>query len=153
MTFDAHVNHLSRKVLSTIVYINRITGDFNINSRHCYPVTRSKHNLFRYKDLGDSEYETPTINTKATKLLRKLHKAVEQKRGRATLFIKELGWLKIQEKYKYEQGLMMHNIIQENVPNYLFSMISVRHVRTTPDSRTTCVSPTGTKILRQDPSS
>ncbi len=38
----------------------------------------------------------------------------------ATLFLRELGWLKIHQKYKYVLGIISYNIIHGNIPNHLF---------------------------------
>ncbi len=44
----------------------------------------------------------------------------------ATPYLKELKWLKVKEKYKYELALSMFNFINKNVPSWLFSLPLIR---------------------------
>ncbi len=54
----------------------------------------------------------------------------------ATPFIiKELGWLLINTKYKYEMCLMMYSTIKENIPSYLLTLPTVRDIRPGPTRR------------------
>lgn len=42
-----------------------------------------------------------------------------------TPFLKELGWLKINQKYKFEIATTIQNLIYKNLPNWLFPLPSV----------------------------
>ncbi len=49
-----------------------------------------------------------------------------------TPFIKELGWLKIKQKYKYDLGILAFNIVTGRIPPHLFTQPLVCEVRATP---------------------
>ncbi len=38
-------------------------------------------------------------------------------RDHATPYLKELGWLKLRQKYKFDIGVFIYNIIKGNVPS------------------------------------
>ena len=130
MTFDAHINHISRKVFSTIVYINRMKNNFNCNSR----IIVVQSLVLSIINFGIRIWGT--ANTTRLQQIQKLQNFAAKvalgggaKHDRATPFIKELGWLKVREKYKHELGIMMHNVMRGNVPSYLFPLPRVRDVR------------------------
>ena len=52
------------------------------------------------------------------------------KHDHATPFIKELGWLKVYQKYRYEVGVLVYNVLRGNVPNHFLSLPIVRDVST-----------------------
>ena len=54
------------------------------------------------------------------------------KRDHATPFLKHLGWLNIENKHKYELGLMIYNTLKGNIPNHLMSLPTVRDIRPLP---------------------
>ena len=52
------------------------------------------------------------------------------KHDHTTPFIKELGWLKVYQKYRYEVGVLVYNVLRGNVPNHFLSLPIVRDVST-----------------------
>lgn len=45
-----------------------------------------------------------------------------------TPFIKQLKWLKVKERFKYEQGIIVHKIIHDRFPNWTFSLPKVSEI-------------------------
>ena len=129
MTFEVHINNLSRRVFSTILYINRIKGNLNRSARII--VTQSLVlSLINYAILIWG-----TANSTRLKQIQKMQNFAAKvalggaaKHAHATPFIKELGWLKVVQKYLYELGKMVYNVTKGNVPNHLLSLPSVRDV-------------------------
>ncbi len=54
------------------------------------------------------------------------------KRDHATPFLKKLGRLRIENKYKYKICIMVYNILNENIPNYILSLKNDRDIRSLP---------------------
>ncbi len=54
------------------------------------------------------------------------------KRDHATPNLKKLGWLRIENTYKYEICIMVYNILNESIPNYILSLPNVRDIRPLP---------------------
>ncbi len=53
-----------------------------------------------------------------------------KKHDHVTPYFKELKWLKIKEKYKYEVILRIYHIINKKVPSWLFSLPTTRETHT-----------------------
>ncbi len=51
------------------------------------------------------------------------------RRDHATPYIKELEWLKLRQKYKYDLGVFNYNTIKGNVPSHVLSLLTVPDVR------------------------
>ncbi|KAK3881582.1 hypothetical protein Pcinc_013964 [Petrolisthes cinctipes] len=51
------------------------------------------------------------------------------KRDHVTPFLKELGWLKINQKYKLEVAKITYNLINKNLPDWLFPLPTVRDMQ------------------------
>ncbi len=129
MTFDVHITNLSKKVFSTILYINRIKENLNRSAR----ITVIQSLLFSIMNYAILIWGT--ASTTRLKQIQKLQNFAAKaaiggarKQDHATPFIKELGWLKIYQKYLYELGIMMYNVTKGNAPNHLLSLRSVRDV-------------------------
>ncbi len=54
------------------------------------------------------------------------------KRDHITPFLKKLGWLRIENNYKYELCVMEYNILNERIPNYILSLPNVKDIRPRP---------------------
>ncbi len=51
------------------------------------------------------------------------------RRDHATPHLKELGWLKLRQKYRYDLRGFIYNTIKGNVPSHMFPLPSVQDVR------------------------
>ncbi len=51
------------------------------------------------------------------------------RRDHATPYIKELGWLKMRQKHKYDLLVFIYNTIKGNVPSHVLSLPTVRDMR------------------------
>ncbi len=133
MTFDTHVNKIHKKIFSTILYINRIKNNLNRSAR----VTVMQTLVLSIINYGLKIWGTTNITQ--THKIQKLQNFAAKvalgggaKRDHATPFLKELGWLRVHQKYKYELGIITYNIMNSNVPSHLFSMPRVSDVCTVP---------------------
>ena len=133
MTFNTHVSKISKKVFSTVLYINRSKDCFNRRAR----ITLIQTLVLSIINYGIKIWGTTNMNQ--TQHIQKLQNFATKvalgngtKFDHATPFLKELGWLKVHQKYKYELGVITYNIINNNLPNHLFHFPRVSDVCTVP---------------------
>ncbi len=132
MAFDTHVSYISRKVFGTIVYINRIKDNFNCKTR----ITFIQSLVLRIMNYDIKIWGT--ANTTHMNQIQKLQNfaakvalggGARRWRDHATPYIRELGWLKMRQKYKYDLLVFIYNTIKGNVPSHVLSLPTVRDVR------------------------
>ncbi len=133
MTFNTHVNKISKKILSTILYINRSKDCFNRRTR----ITLMQTLVLSIINYGLKIWGT--TNATLTQHIQKLQNFAAKvalgngtKFDHATPFLRELGWLKVRQKYEYELGITTYNIIHGDIPDHLFSLPRVSEVCTVP---------------------
>ena len=129
MTFNTHVNKISKKIFSTILYINRSKDCFNRRAR----ITLMHTLVLSIINYGIKIWGTTNITL--TQQIQKLQNFAAKvalgngaKFDHATPFLRELGWLKVHQKYKYELGIITYNIIHGNIPNHLFYLPRVSDI-------------------------
>lgn len=99
MTFESHVNKISRKIFSTIIYINRIKDNLSKSER----VVVIQSLVLSIINYGIKEWGT-TNNTlmhqiqKLQNFAAKVAVGGAARHEHATPFLRELGWLKIKTK-------------------------------------------------------
>ena len=130
MTFDSHVNKISGKIFSTIIYINRIKDSFSKCSRKT---------VIQSLVLSIINYGIKVWGTTSKTLLNQIQKLQNfaakvalggaAKHEHATPFLRELGWLKINQRYMYELGVMMYNVTRSS-PNAIVKMPLVSEIST-----------------------
>ncbi len=117
MTFDTHVTYISRKVFGTIAYINRIKDNFNRKAG----ITLIQSLVLSIMNYGLKIWGT--ANTTHMNRVQKLQNLAAKvalgggaRRDHATPYLKELGWLKLRQKYKYDLGFLFIIQLKETVP-------------------------------------
>ena len=133
LNFDKHMNEIRRKTIGTLLYINRIKHHLNKNARLISIHSLVLSNINYGIKIWGATYTTYLNHVqKLQNFAAKVALGGGAKRDHATPFLRQLGWLKIDNKYKYELGLMIYNIIKGNTPNYLMSLPTVRDIRPLP---------------------
>ncbi len=121
--FDTHINELSSKIYGTIMcsYVNRLRDNFNKNTR-IYVIQSLVLSIVNY---GTNIWGS----TNATQLQRmqrlqnfaaKIALGGAAKHEHVTPYLKELGWLKINQKYYFELEVTIYRITDKRLPNWLF---------------------------------
>ncbi len=133
MTFEKHVDNITRKSFGTLRYLNRIKDNLSPYAR-----TIAINSLV----LSSTNYGIKIWgSTNATRLQQvqnvqnfaaKVALGGGTKRDHATPFLKKLGWLRIENKYKYELCVMVYNILNETIPNNVLSLPNTKDVRPLP---------------------
>lgn len=124
ITFNTHVNKMSKKIFSTILHINRSKDCFNRRAI----ITLVQTLVLSIINYGIRIWGTTNITlTQQTQKLQNFAAKVTLSNGakfdHATPFLRELGWLK---------GIITYNIIHGNIPNHLFCLPRVSDVCTAP---------------------
>ncbi len=104
MMFEKHIDKTSTKILKTVIYINRIKEYFNRNaiSIHMHSLVLSNIN-YGLKVWGTANKTNIKKIQKLQNLAAKVALGGGARRGPASPFIRELVWLKVYQKYKYDR--------------------------------------------------
>ncbi len=130
MTFDSHVNKISGKIFSTIIYINRIKDNFSKSARKTV-MQSLVLSIINYgiKVWGTTNKTHMYTIQKLQNFAAKVALGGAAKHEHATPFLRELGWLRIKEKYMLELGIMMYNVTRSS-PNAIYHMPLVSELST-----------------------
>ncbi len=130
LLFDTHITEISKKVYGTIMQINRLTDCFNKNTRITV-ITSLVMSIINY---GISIWGT--TNSQQTERVQKLQNFAAKvalggatRRDHVTPFLKELRWLKIRGKYKFEISTIIYNVIIKSLSNCLLPLPTVNNMR------------------------
>ena len=126
LLFDTHITEISKKVFGTIMYVNRLRDYFNKNTR----VTVIESLVMSIINYCISIWGT--TNSTQIERVQKLQNFAAKvalggaaKSDHATPFLKELGWLKINQKCKFEIAKITYNLINGIIPSWLFPLPTV----------------------------
>ncbi len=111
------------------MYINRIKHNFNKSSR--ISVIRSL--ILSQITYGICMWGTANATQisrvqKIQNFAAKVALGGAAKHDHVTPYLKELGWLKVKQKYYFELGVAVYNIINQRVPHWLLSLPRVSDV-------------------------
>ena len=122
MQFDTHITHICKKSVGNIMFINRIKDNFSKGAR-IIVIQSLVLSIMNYciKIWGS------TCLTQLQRVQKVQNFAAKVALGGAkydhvTPFLRELKWLRVKDKYTYELGLSVYNIINKNVPSWLSSL-------------------------------
>ncbi len=103
MTFDAHIHELNKKITGVIMFINRVKDIFDRDTR-IIVIKTLVLSLINYElKLWSNTNETLTQRVqKLQNIAAKVAAGGCKRRGRATPVVKELKWIKIREKVKFD---------------------------------------------------
>ncbi len=128
MSFETHVSEISKKVMSMLIYINRISSYLDKKSRTI--VVQSlvlSHINFCLKIWSTTN--SSLIRHRNFKILQQELLSVELKTYAHVLpAYKDLNWLKIQQKYTYDVCVAMFKIINNVYPGWLYSFPTVHDI-------------------------
>ena len=126
MSFETHVEELYKKVMGTLIYLNRVKDSFEAQTRvivvqslalslinYCFVVwgATSKSNLNKIQKLQNFAARV-AIGT-------------VRKYEHISPFLEELGWLKIKDKYKYDVCCLMFKIVRNYLPTWLYGFETI----------------------------
>lgn len=126
LVFDIHITEIIKKIYGIIIYVNKLRDYFNKNTR----ITVVQSLVLSVINYGISIWGT-TNSTQIERVQKMQNFAAKVALGGAarsdhvTPFLKELGWLKINQKHKLETATIIYNLVNEKLPSWLFSLPTV----------------------------
>ncbi len=131
MTFEKHIDKIGARILNTIIYINRTKEFFNRNAI-CILMQSLALSIINYglKIWGTANKTNIKKIQKLQNFAAKVALGGGARRDPASPFIRELGWLKVHQKYKHDIALTVFNILRKPTLEHLFHMPFVSDVRT-----------------------
>ena len=123
MKFDKHVKELSRKVYGLIMYVNRMKNNFSKSSRICVIQSLILSQLNYGISIWGTASSTQINNIqKLQNFAAKVALGGAAKHDHVTPYLKELGWLKVKQKFYFELGVLVYNIMNKRVPHWLLTL-------------------------------
>lgn len=129
MTFETNVNKISGKILSTILYINRIKYNFSKDARKTI-IQSLVLSLMNYgiKVWGTANKTNMHQIQKLQNFASKVALGGASKHDHATPFLRELGWLKLKQKYMLEIEIMMYVVTKMCSPYAIYHIPQVSEI-------------------------
>ena len=128
MQFDAHITHICKKSVGTIMCINRIKDNFSKKARimvlQSLVLSIINYGIIIWGNTSQTQLQrVQKIQNFAAKVA-----LGSIKFDYVTPYLQGMKWLKIKDKYLYELALNIFNIITKNVPSWLFYLPTSREM-------------------------
>ena len=154
MLFDVHIDQLTKKVMGTLMFINRISQNFDKLTR-ILAVQSLVLTLINYCNvIGGTTNET--LQHKVQKLQNfavKVAVGCCRKYDHVTPVIKELKWLKIKEKHTLDKCTTVFKAVNNCYLDWYLKFPKVRENATSiQDKSTTCMCPESEQTVVAGPS-
>ena len=129
MTFESHVNTVYRKTMGTLMYINHIKNNIDKETRLMLIQSLALTMInYCFKIWGGTSKTQIQRVQKLQNFAAKLAVGNARKYDHATPSIKELNWLKMQEKYQYELSIFMYKRVKGLIPKTLINLTPVESI-------------------------
>lgn len=123
LTFDTHINETHRKVMGILLYLNRV--------KHKFVATTLK-TVIESLALSIVNYCLPVYGTTKDTHMKRIQKLQNfaakicvggaRRRDHATPYIKQLEWLKIEEKVVFDVAIMVYKIKNKIYPDWFIHL-------------------------------
>jgi len=129
MQFDIHINEISKKVYGTLMYINRIKDQLNLNAR----ITAIKSLVNSKINYGSKVWGT-TNDTQLQQVQKLQNFAAKvaigdaKKYDHVTPLLNKLEWLKIKQKYQYELAPTAFLTMSKHFPSWLCILPTINDI-------------------------
>ncbi len=129
MIFDTHINELSKKIIGMLIYISRVSMNFDKTTRKIV-VQSLVLSLINYciRIWG-------TTNTSLIKKVQKLQNFAARvsiggmkKYDHVSPALKELKWLKVKQKHLFDINIAMYKFLNGMYPDWLQTLPTVQSV-------------------------
>ena len=132
MTFSSHVDELCKKVSGVLIYLNRMKGCFDDETR-VQVVQSLTLSIINYcvKIWGSTNNSVIEKAQKLQNFAARVAVVGVSKYDHITPTLKRLKWLKIKDKYNYEICVSVYKILNKAYPDWLYEFPTVRSVRDT----------------------
>ena len=129
MTFETHIDMIHRKVMGTLIYLNRVKNCFLPQTRLTV-IQSLALSIINYCFTVWGSASAMHLN-KAQKLQNfaaRVALGTVSKYEHITPFLIQLGWLKLKEKYKYDICILVFKIIRGLIPDWLYNLETVNSI-------------------------
>ena len=126
MSFESHIEHVCKKVMGVLIYLNRIKQIFEPQTRiivvqslalslinYCFIVWGSTSNVHLSKIQKLQNFAARVADGKARKF------------DHITPYLNDLGWLRVKEKYEYEVCCFVFKTVRNYLPEWLYNFVTV----------------------------
>ncbi len=129
MTFDKHVNELSKKALGTLIYINRVRMNFDKETRKIVVQSLVSSQINYCISIWG------TTNTTSLQKVQKIQNFAARvstggmrKYDHVSPAFRELRWLKVKQRYLFDICVVMYKSLTGIYPNWFYSFSRVQNV-------------------------
>ena len=132
MTFNVHIDEISRKVSGILMYLNRIKDNFEDSTRVMI-IQSLVLSVINYGIKLWGATNDLYLN-KAQKLMNFAARVAVvgvRKHDHISPTLQQLQWLKIKDKYTYEVCLFAFKVLEKEYPNWLYEFPNVGSLRDT----------------------
>ncbi|XP_069985192.1 uncharacterized protein [Penaeus vannamei] len=120
MTFETHIDHIYRKVMGTLIYLNHIKNKIPTETRIIVIQTLALSIINYCLNISGSTNKTQIQRTqKLQNFAARVALGNINKYDHITPHINTLKWLNVQQKYNYDTCILIHKIIQGIYPHWL----------------------------------
>ena len=129
MSFESHIEHVCKKVMGVLIYLNRIKQIFEPQTRiivvqslalslinYCFIVWGSTSNVHLSKIQKLQNFAARVADGKARKF------------DHITPYLNDLGWLRVKEKYEYEVCCFVFKTVRKYLPEWLYNFVTVNAI-------------------------
>ena len=131
LLFDDHISHISRKVNGVLIALNRIKDRLDKTSRitivQCLSISIINYCM---RVWGMTTKEQIERVQKLQNFAARVAYGGIRKYEHITPIIKELGWLKIENKIEYDICIFTYKICNNLLPEWLFSFPAIQEINT-----------------------
>ena len=129
MLFDKHIDEMHKKTMGTLIYLNRIKDRIERDVR-IKVVQALALSLINYcsKIWGTTSKTQIQRVQKLQNFAAKIAIGNVRKYDHVTPHIKELKWLKIEQKCLYDTCIFVYKILRKQIPSWLLKLTTVRNV-------------------------
>ena len=129
MSFESHIDHVYKKVMGVLLYLNRIKRVFEPQTRvivvqslalslinYCYIIWGSTSNVHLNKIQKLQNFAARVADGTARKF------------DHITPILNKLGWLKVKDMHEYEVCCLVFKITRKYLPEWLYNFVTVNSI-------------------------
>ena len=129
MTFDKHIDEIRRKTIGSLIYLNNIKNKIDKETRIMLVQSLAMSKVdYCFKIWGSTGITQIQRIQKLQNFAAKIAIGNVKKYDHVTPCIRELKWLRIEEKYKYELCVLMYRRVNGLAPEMLIPLTPVYSV-------------------------
>lgn len=126
LTFDVHIDEVCKKVTGILMYISRMSGNFDTQTRTQIVQALALSTINYCSKIWGMANNTQIQRVqKLQNFAAKVAIGGARKYDHVTPIISKLKWLKIKEKCEYDICIAVFNVLRRNLPEWLFTFPTV----------------------------